>query len=159
MATAPYTLRDFAEESNRIEGISGLGRDLAHTEALRSLLVLARIDVSDLEAFVRRVEPDAFLRTKDEHRVVVGGHVAPSASVAQRELKVLLDRINDGRVSPVWAHIEYERIHPFIDGNGRSGRALWLWQMQGLGWDVDLMPRLFLQQFYYQTLSVRNSTT
>ena len=36
--------------------------------------------------------------------------------------------------------------HPFTDGNGRSGRALWLWQMN------NHAPFGFLHTFYYQTL-------
>ncbi len=43
-------------------------------------------------------------------------------------------------------HIAYEHLHPFTDGNGRSGRMLWAWQLQRF-------PLGFLHTFYYQTLS------
>ena len=44
----------------------------------------------------------------------------------------------------------YEMLHPFMDGNGRSGRALWAWMMLRLGQDPFAL--LFLHRFYYQTL-------
>lgn len=42
----------------------------------------------------------------------------------------------------------YETLHPFTDGNGRSGRALWLWAMGG----IHRAPLGFLHHFYYQAL-------
>jgi hypothetical protein len=51
------------------------------------------------------------------------------------------------------AHIEFERIHPFADLNGRVGRLLWL---SHFFHDRGVVPKSFLQQFYYQTLSHKN---
>ena len=48
-----------------------------------------------------------------------------------------------------WAlHKHFESLHPFLDGNGRTGRALWLWMMGG----IAQVPLGFLHTFYYQTL-------
>jgi hypothetical protein len=41
-------------------------------------------------------------------------------------------------------------ILEYMDGNGRTGRAMWAWQMHGLGHDPFALP--FLRRFYYQTL-------
>lgn len=35
--------------------------------------------------------------------------------------------------SPKEAHIEFEKIHPFVDGNGRTGRMLMWWHELKLG--------------------------
>jgi Fic family protein len=47
-------------------------------------------------------------------------------------------QIRTGDTAPIWTelfhnlakhHIEFERIHPFIDGNGRTGRLLLVYEM------------------------------
>lgn len=54
--------------------------------------------------------------------------VPPPEDHVQRLLEDLCTFINDDALSPVAqaavAHAQFETIHPFVDGNGRTGRAL-----------------------------------
>ena len=138
-------LRDFVRESNRIEGILREPTDdemMAHG-AIANLEI---IRASDLEGFVKIVAPRHRLRDQYGLDVRVGDHIAPPGCPEIRtSLEAIVNKAMRGD-SPWQVHIEYETLHPFTDGNGRSGRALWLWQMQAA-------PIGFLHQFYYQTLS------
>ena len=139
-----FSLEDFVRESNRIEGILR-GPTGAEIDAHAAFLYLPRPKVSDLEGFVSVVAPGHRLRDQHGLNVRVGNHIAPPGGP---EIRAALDTLLARAFTPddPWQiHIEYETLHPFTDGNGRSGRALWLWQMQ-------VAPIGFLHQFYYQTL-------
>lgn len=147
-------LYSFVEESNRIERIFEVKKD--HLDAHRRLLSLDHIKVIDLEEFVYRVQPDAVLRVGvgPEYNVRVGSHIAPPGGPDIKDkLEHILAYCRDD--DPHTVHIKYENLHPFTDGNGRSGRALWLWLMMKSGRQNRFMANnyLFLQSFYYQTLS------
>ena len=154
------TLEDFVAESNRIEGI--VRRELENgdpnpqlvreVEVTRAFVMLPHPTVNDLENFVAvctgaQAHP-AVLRRRVGQDVRVGNYYPPAGGPEiEPELQALLD--NMGLVlggSAFRTHLAYENLHPFTDGNGRSGRALWLWQMNGV------CSLGFLHAFYYQML-------
>ena len=143
------TLTRFVEQSNLIEGIDRAPTD-AEFEAHKRFLSLDQITIADLEAFVDVVAPGKKLRREPGMNVRVGSHVAPPGGPdIPAQLQALLDRANVGWTDPWRTHCEFEALHAFQDGNGRSGRVLWLWQHRGRA----LPPGLFLHRFYYETLS------
>ena len=141
----PFTLEDFIKESNRIENIEGVSDSdmLAHA----ALLVAGSIGVEAMELFVKAIQPDAVLRDHEGLDVIVGSHLPPRGSPTIRhKLETLL--IDMRSITPYQIHQRYENLHPFTDGNGRSGRALWLRMMGG----IEKVPLGFLHSWYYQSL-------
>lgn len=140
----------FAHESNLIENINDPRRDLVHAAALEKFLAVDVINTLHLQVFVRAIQPDAKLRVNLNDRVWIGGREAMPGDKVVPALINLLDSITHHQPTRL-VHLRYEYIHPFTDGNGRSGRALWLWQM--LEQQAYQGEFGFLQMFYYQTLS------
>ncbi len=73
--------------------------------------------------------------------VRVGNHFPPAAADVSGLMFELFEWWNQKSVelSPVLSsailHYRFEHIHPFADGNGRTGRALALWELYRRGFD------------------------
>lgn len=84
--------------------------------------------------------------------VRVGSHFPPPANVVSGLMFELLEwwNINAAKLSPVLSsailHYRFEAIHPFADGNGRTGRALALWELYRRGFDTH---HIFAVDEYY----------
>lgn len=142
-------LTDFVLESNKVEGLHHSPKSSRFQEELEAhewFVNLGSLRVSTLQEFVSIIQPDAFLRIALGIDVKVGDHFPPRGGPSiEIRLSVILEDMEIN--GPHKTHLAYENLHPFTDGNGRSGRVLWLWQMGGVA------PLGFLHSFYYQTLA------
>lgn len=86
----------------------------------------------------------------------------PNANLVQGQMEDLLDWINNssGELNAVISagiiHYEFVRIHPFVDGNGRTSRALAAIYLYLRGFDVDFTLDEYYnsnRQAYYQALN------
>ena len=142
----------FLTESNHIEGIMrppSAGECAAFDRFYMSFDVTAQ-SLGDLQAVFAPGHP---LRDRIGMDVQVGRYVAPFGGprILPR-LQALLRRMRSNN-DPWKTHIEFEMLHPYLDGNGRTGRMLWAWHMTAIGRDPFALP--FLHRFYYQTLEAQ----
>jgi len=86
-------------------------------------------------------------------RVRVGPYSPPPPELVSRLMFELLEWWNkdSGSLAPVLSsaivHYQFEAIHPFADGNGRTGRALALWELYRRGFDTH---HIFSVDEYYR---------
>lgn len=142
-------IKRFVAESNQIEGILGPPSEsdmLAH----ELFFSLDRLRIDDVCSFVSMVA-GAQIRDTYGLDVRIGNLPSRGGPEIRAWLKVFTHEVNRGFIDSYDAHCQYETLHPFTDGNGRSGRAIWAWQeIQAGRWSS--IGRGFLHTWYYQTL-------
>lgn len=144
-------IHDFVRESNAIESII---RDPTAAELTATLDFLEHelLDLDKVLSLQAVYAPGKPLRNRMGMDIIVGeSNFAPfhGSPVVEFKLANLLGEINTS-CDPWHCHCAFESLHPFMDGNGRTGRALWAWQMHRL--NLDPFALTFLHRFYYQTL-------
>ncbi len=146
----------FVKESWRIEQIFPTEAELAQVKADHLwFLDRKRLTLANVMKLAARFGSRNLIRDRFDMNVRVGRHIAPQGGPnITSALQSLLMEI-EGGLSAFEGHRRFERLHPFMDGNGRTGRAIWLWtHKRNLNPQsfMVLLRRGFLHSWYYETL-------
>ena len=137
-------IRRLIKESNLIENIEGPKEVIQSRKAWDFLIgqkdlsygVICRVQSLITE---NHLEPPyrGYYRSVGQVNVRVGRHVPPGWPLVDGLMDNWL--LDYAALAPFAAHCRFERIHPFVDGNGRTGRMLLWWQELGLGLEPALI--------------------
>lgn len=146
---------DYIRESNLIEGIDSASEDLKSWDAWRWLRKQEVITQPVLLELHKRITKGQLPKTQSGHyrtvNVYVGDDMPPPPQIAQGQIYGLLMDLADHwqTLDPRDVHVRFEKIHPFIDGNGRTGRMLWWWHELKKGQEPTLIRSNETDRHYY----------
>ncbi len=145
---------EYIRQSNLIENIDDPMEDTRSLRAWKWLEKQPYIGISDLLELHRKItcgqlpanEAGNFRRVF----VRVGHYVAPSPEIAKYKATDWLYSLIEHwqTLDPKEMHVRFEKIHPFIDGNGRTGRMLLWYHEIKLGQKPTLINYEDRQDYY-----------
>lgn len=140
-------------ESNLIEGIDDEQADkdcMAAWERLLTYDHLTHYVVKQLQRMITQHQTDLKPEWRGKYRKIpvwIGGREAPHYSEIETSMNVWLASFVKS-LDPKDAHIQFEHIHPFVDGNGRTGRMLMWWMEIKAGQEPTLLWDSEKQDYY-----------
>lgn len=131
---ADFDIKKYIKASNEIEGIYSKEEDAQSLLAwayLEQLTTLSHTDIMRVQKMITLHQEDLKPNEKGYYRgmagndvnVSVGGRLAPEFSKVPELMQGWLTDIPF--MTPLTGHIRFESIHPFRDGNGRTGRMIY----------------------------------
>jgi Fic family protein len=148
---------EFLEQSNLIEGVMGLT-----DEAVEAWEYAKAVDIRHSghvlhihNLLMQKLNPRIAGRLRDCN-VRVGTYVAPDYTLVSglldellqaQPLSVSADKSINERDIKMW-HVEFERIHPFADGNGRTGRIIMNCQRLKVGLPIQVIRESDVAAYY-----------
>ena len=148
--------RDFLRESNAIEDVwdeESLERSI---EAWLYIRDQPRLNSSNIKRTHRLLMKDKvekkYLGHYRDTAVFIGGRQGLPYWVIKESVRYWANQANLPMVAEQIKehHITYERIHPFIDGNGRTGRIFLNWQRLRNGLPILVIPENTKYVDYYK---------
>jgi len=144
---------EFLKESNAIEGVTDTDSLI---QAKRAWKYLMKQDTMHSGIVLKThkilmLNQDLLQFQKGNFRVVpvwVGGREGMDFSYIPEAVQVWCYNAWDDPKFWKRHHIRFETIHPFIDGNGRTGRLLMNWQRVKAGLPVLVIKEKEKQEYY-----------
>ena len=132
-------------QSNLIEDIDDPAEDIQSMEAWAYIIHKKHLTYGAVMELHRLITCNQLPANETGHtrkvQVYVGNWVPPNAYLADQMLRNwILDIEHHWKdLDPKEMHVRFETIHPFIDGNGRTGRMLMWWHESKLGHEPTLI--------------------
>lgn len=125
-------LRKFIMESNKIEKVTDV---LEIKYSIKAFKKIKKITVASIlqvhKTILTNLDPEIAGKFRDQV-VYVGGRTCPKEDLEER-LDILCSFPPETSLGLLEWHIKFEKIHPFLDGNGRAGRLIYYWQCIKIG--------------------------
>jgi Fic family protein len=159
-------VKKFLNESNKIEGIEDQKSLEQATFAFEHLIKYAELNGGHILKAHKILMLNQPLRPNERGYwrrvpVYIGGNEAMDWHDIKYAMSELIDQMNQEvqRHAPnltikqlehnAWAnHIRFEKIHPFVDGNGRVGRMLLNWQRLRVGLPMVIIEAVNRGTYY-----------
>lgn len=163
------TIEKFIVESNAIEGVFGttaLNTSLKAWAHLSKVKIITPKDVKKVHSILMAEDvswSEPHLKKKyigvfRDCPVYIGGRAAMDSMFIEGAIQSWCSGMNmrgtEGEENKVGLskdlHVEYETIHPFVDGNGRTGRMFMNWERLKNGLPILIIHEGDEQYEYYK---------
>lgn len=148
-------MKQHIHESNLIEKIDNKASDdicLVAWELLRKSPRIREHDIWLTQRIVTVLQDDLADRHRGHYRdiqIQIGGRLGMDPFIIQGATRNWINDMKNYRhLDPKMMHIRFEKIHPFADGNGRTGRMLMWWHEIKLGREPTLILNAKKHEYY-----------
>lgn len=159
-----------SETKVALEGITIGGKKLQeHLEAINHKAAILYVEeivkkkermsewqIKSIHRFILKGIDDEHAGTYRKENVLISGavHVPPGANQVPVQMEQLIREYehHEKKLHPVelaaWLHVEFVKIHPFIDGNGRTARLLLNFELMKNGYPPIVIENQIRAQYY-----------
>lgn len=127
-------LREIYEVINHKKAYRYVKKCIAEKKSLNENIV------KDLHAILTENIIVGGIYRNEEVRISGAGYTPPAGNEMYMQIKNFYEdlKIKEKELNPIelaaWTHAEFVRIHPFVDGNGRTGRLIMNYQLLKSGY-------------------------